>query len=397
MSLRGHVDQVTRHTVTGWAFNEDAPETAVKVIISVNGLAVGGVLADRFREDLTTLGEGLTGKYGFQYSFDPSLSLFLENEVEVTFQQTARLLPEGRKSLRTLANTSPRSGSPVPILVTAMGRSGTSLLMNRLASHEDVVVAGEFPFEIKMLSYYSLAFRTLVSEGERDRSTDPDTMASEAARFGIGFNPFNHPDYSSVIGNQALHDDFFLGEAPAIIGEGFKHIILRYYDLVRIKSGKTSQKFLAEKIHPDLTSRLGPRFLFGAVKEIVLIRDPRDLLCSFDSHWKFSGDRAIESIAYTMDAMAAICQEQRDDVIVVKFEDLVLRQPDTLGTIASFLEVNGKLDGDISGDASRFESHGTTQTPEASVGRWKRDLPEELLGKCLPKFSKYLALFDYEF
>jgi hypothetical protein len=396
MSLRGHVDQVTHHTVTGWAFNEDAPETAVEIIISVNGLGVGGVLANRFREDLMALGEASTGKYGFQYSFDPSLSLFLENEVEVTFQRTAHLLPNGRKSLRTLANTSPRSGPPLPILVTSMGRSGTSLLMNRLASHKDVVVAGEFPFEIKMLSYYSLAFRTLVSEGERDRSTDPDTMASEVARFGIGFNPFNHPDYSSVLGNQGLHDDFFLGEVPANIGEGFKHIILRYYDLVRVKSGKISTKFLAEKIHPDVTSRLVPRFLFGTVKEIVLIRDPRDLLCSFDSHWKFSGDQAIESIANTMDAMAAICQEHRDDVIVVKFEDLILRQGDTLESIASFLEVDGKLDGDISDDASRFESHGTTQTPEASVGRWKRDLPEELLGKCLPKFSNYLTRFGYE-
>lgn len=396
MSLRGHVDQVTHHTVTGWAFNQDAPDTAVEIIISVNGLAVGGVLADRFREDLMTLGAASTGKYGFQYSFDPSLSLFLENEVDVTFKRTARLLPNGSKSLRALANKSPRSGSPVPILVTAIGRSGTSLLMSRLASHKDVVVAGEFPFEIKMFSYYSLAFRTLVSEGELDRSTNPDLMASEATRFSIGFNPFNHPDYKSVLGDQALHDDFFLGEVPAIIGEGFRHIILRYYDLVRISSRKISAKFLAEKIHPDSTSRLVPRFLFGAVKEIVLIRDPRDLLCSFDSFWKFSGAQAIESIANTMNAMSILCQEQRDDVIVVKFEDLILRQSETLESIASFLEVDGKLDGDISDDPSRFKTHGTTLAPEASIGRWKRDLPEELLEKCLPKFSNCLTQFGYE-
>lgn len=209
MSLRGYVDQVTHHTVTGWAFDDHAPETAVEIIISVNGSAVGGVVADRFREDLMNLGEGSTGKYGFQFSFDPSLSPFIENEVEVTFKQTAVRLPKGEKSLRRLTRISPRARTPVPILVTAMGRSGTSLLMNRLASHADIAVAGEFPYEIKMLSYYSLAFRTLVSEGERDRSTDPDKMASEAERFSIGFNPFNHPNYGFVLGNQTLHDDFF--------------------------------------------------------------------------------------------------------------------------------------------------------------------------------------------
>jgi Sulfotransferase family len=396
MSLRGYVDQVTHYTVTGWAFDEDAPEITIHVIISVDGLAVGGAPANRFREDLTNLYSGSTGKHGFQFSFDPSLSPFKENAVEVTFEQIAQLLPNGKKSLRRLVSISPRSQSPVPILITAMGRSGTSLLMNRLASCEDIVVAGEFPFEIKMLSYYSLALRTLVSEGERDRSTDPDKMASESERFGIGFNPFNHPDFMSVLGDQALHSDFFLGRVPTIIGEAFRDIILGYYDLVRIRTRKPRMRYIAEKILPDLTSRLVPRFLFGSVKEIVLIRDPRDLLCSFDSYWKFSGDQAIDSIASTMRAMAAIRQENRDDAIFVKFEDLVLRQPDTLQSVASFLGVDDKLDSDVSDDANRFKSHGTSQTPEASIGRWKRDLPQEQLEKCLPRFSKYLALFAYE-
>jgi hypothetical protein len=183
---------------------------------------------------------------------------------------------------------------------------------------------------------------------------------------------------------------------PAIIGQGFKEAILRYYDLARIRSKKIRTRYIAEKIHPDMTSRLVPRFLFGAVKEIVLIRDPRDLLCSFESYWKFSGDLAIESIANTMDAMAAIRQEQRDDLIVVKFEDLVLQTTTTLGQIASFLEVDGGLDSNILNDAFRFKGHGTTESPEASIGRWKRDLKESQIEQCLPKFAGYLKTFDYE-
>src|ERR1017187_9251530 len=111
MSLRGYVDHVTHYTVRGWAFDEDAADTAVNVIISVDGLAVGGAVANRFREDLTTLNEGSTGKYGFQFSFDPSLSPFGEYTVEVTFEQIAQPIPNGKKSLQRLASLSPRSQS----------------------------------------------------------------------------------------------------------------------------------------------------------------------------------------------------------------------------------------------------------------------------------------------
>src|ERR1700722_272524 len=261
MSLRGHVDQVTHYTVTGWALDEDAPEIPLNVIISVDGSPVGGAVANRFRKDLTNLHDGATGKYAFEFSFDPSLSPFREYAVEVTFERIAQPLPNGKMSLQGLAPLPTRPESPVPILVTAMGRSGTSLLMNRLAPCEDIVVAGEFPFEIKMLSYYSLALRTLVSQGERERSTDPDKMASEAERFRIGFNPFNHPDCRRVLGGQA-HEEFFLDTVPAIMGEAFRDTIIKYYDLVSIRTRKLRTRYIAEKILPDMTSRLVPRFLF---------------------------------------------------------------------------------------------------------------------------------------
>jgi Sulfotransferase family len=396
MSLRGHVDQVTHYTISGWALDEDAPEKALNVIISIDGAAVGGAVANRFRKDLTSVHEGSTGNHAFEFSFDPSLSLFRDYAVEVTFERIAQPLPNGKKSLRGLAPLLARPESLIPILVTAMGRSGTSVLMNRLASCEDITVAGEFPFEIKMLSYYSLALRTLVSEGERERSTDPDKMASEAERFRIGFNPFNHPNCRRVLGGPALHDEFFLETVPAIIGEAFRDTITKYYDRIRLRTRKPRARYIAEKILPDTTSRLVPRFLFGGVKEIVLVRDPRDLLCSFDSYWKFSGDDAIHSIASTMRALAAIRQERRDDTIIVKFEDLVLRQAETLKSIAAFLGVDGKLDRDISSDGARFINHGTARSPEASIGRWKSDLSAEQIERCLPKFGKYLALFGYE-
>ncbi len=75
----------------------------------------------------------------------------------------------------------------------------------------------------------------------------------------------------------------------------------------------------------------------------------------------------------------------------------MLRQAETLKSIAAFLEVDGKLDRDIfQSDGARFVNHGTASSPEASIGRWKTDLSAEQIERCLPKFGKYLALFGYE-
>jgi hypothetical protein len=102
MRLRGHVDQITRYKVSGWAFDDDAPESGVEVIVSVNDLPICEVVADRYREDLRALGVGSTGNSGFSYTFEPPLPIFEVSLVTVTFKRNNRLLGLGSKSLPSL-------------------------------------------------------------------------------------------------------------------------------------------------------------------------------------------------------------------------------------------------------------------------------------------------------
>jgi Sulfotransferase family len=395
--LRGYVDQVTHHAVTGWAVDEESPASAVEVIVSVNGKPISGATGNRYREDLRHVCAAATAKYGFECPLSPSLSPFVDNSVEVTFQSTARPLDNGQRVLSGLRRSSQFAPKgPLPILVSAIGRSGTSHLMSKLAAHPKIGVAGKFPYEVKMLSYYSLAFRTLTLPGERERSTNPDDMASEENRFYIGFNPFNHPDFQSVLARPAVFREFFSRTVPERISDGFCALLHSFYELVGTATNKRKLKYFAEKTHPDITSRLAPRYMFGAAKEILLVRDPRDLLCSFSSFWRQPDAEAISSIAQTMCEMTSIYHERRDDVLMVKFEDLVLDESDTLSRISTFLELDTPFESGRAKDAAVFETHATVASPQAAIGRWRKDLSSAQIEECLSSFAVSLDAFGYD-
>jgi hypothetical protein len=395
VALRGHVDQVTHHYVSGWAYQNSNPTEAVTIVVKVNGESVGAARANAFREDLKALGPEATGKYGFQFNFDPSLSLFADHEIEVKFDAASESLANGRQVLPGISATPVPLVRSVPILISALGRSGTSLLMSRLAVHSDITIAGSFPYETKMLSYFSLALRTLISEGDREQSTNPDTMSSEEERFHIGFNPFNHPEFSTALGGQPEHEQFFHQYLPMALGERFRDVILEYYEFVRVANKKLKVRYFAEKVNLDITSRTAPRFMFGMVKEILLIRDPRDVLCSAVDYWGVPVEQAIETIANASETVAGICDENRKDTMLVRYEDLVMREEETLQAIATFLDLERIHARSKEFDSQAFSRHATSAAPYKSVGRWKEDLTEDLIRKSEGRFVRTLEYFHY--
>ena len=169
MSLDGFVDEMSRDVVSGWAIDTDRPDQTVAVKVSVNGRVkktvstsisrpnVGEGMKARIKPELH---HAITGSYGFALTFDPPLSIFQEQLLEVRFAATDELLWDGSKKLGI-----PTSGNGKfsPLLVTGIGRYGSTLLMQRLARHPGIVVADRYPFEIKLISYYARAYQVLAS------------------------------------------------------------------------------------------------------------------------------------------------------------------------------------------------------------------------------------------
>lgn len=64
MTMRGSIDVLSHRRIVGWAWEMDAPDVPVAILVAVDRRVLGRCRADLFREDLAIEGIG-TGRCGF--------------------------------------------------------------------------------------------------------------------------------------------------------------------------------------------------------------------------------------------------------------------------------------------------------------------------------------------
>jgi hypothetical protein len=92
--------------------------------------------------------------------------------------------------------------------------------------------------------------------------------------------------------------------------------------------------------------------------------------------------------------LVSIHGEQRPDIHMLRYEDLVRGDAACLAALSAFL---GTTVADAPAeDAKRvFSAHATSQSPSASVGRWRSDLPEPIKARATHEWTRLLTLFGY--
>ena len=164
---------------------------------------------------------------------------------------------------------------PRPILISSLGRSGSTVLANSIGLHPEVSLIGGYPFEYRFFSYCLHATYVLTSPGNQDFSMGPDSF-EKVNLFNTGFNPYNCREFDRQLENNELrnfyetsfcHDtiEYFMLQAKAAIEKATsgKSTAIAFIE----KSAGTNLCNLAENIFPNL-------------REIVLIRDFWDMALS---------------------------------------------------------------------------------------------------------------------
>jgi hypothetical protein len=395
MELTGHVDEISRSRVEGWVFDSEHPGEPVSVSIFVNGIHRGSCLASRPRPDLRqSVDERIPVACGFHFAFDPPLSAFSEHRVEAVETWSSRPLSNGSSVLPRPLRSGGGSGR-IPILVTSTGRSGSTMLMSELARHKDIVIGDRYPYEIKQIAYHAAAFRALVADADRTRSTHPDTMLAPTMRHIIGGNPYNMAGFYDLGTSGGQLRDYYQSVVPSGYASLYRTLILEFYASLAAGQHKPSAPFFAEKGDIDEAALQGARLFFDEVKEIIILRDPRDMLCSAIAFWKLPPDEALGMLCTTFPRLVQVAHHAGPDTIVVRYEDLI-RDPVAIRRAMSdflgidLLEVTA-TDGDNSPGA-----HRTSQNADASIGRWRRDLTPEQIDACERAFGPGMREFDYE-
>jgi hypothetical protein len=94
-------------------------------------------------------------------------------------------------------------------------------------------------------------------------------------------------------------------------------------------------------------------------------------------------------------------RERGDAMSLVRYEDLVRDPISTLPPLLASLgldaapEMVSRLIAAAAPDAPELRGHGTASSPDASIGRWRHDLPPELLVAVEETFGDLLQEFGY--
>lgn len=295
-----------------------------------------------------------------------------------------------------------------PLFVTTLGRAGSSWLMLLLAQHPQLVAYLPFRFEPRVTSYW-IALTTALAEPRSYLQTIDPRLS--AGHWWLGDHA--RPTRVAIQGERRVPE--WLGGANVDAIAGFAQSqIDSFYSEAADSIGRSSARFFVEKRFPNaLNDRLSAE-LYPASKEIVLVRDLRDVACSSLSYGTREGAQSFGRELAASDeeylevlrgyglCILEAWRERGDSSLLVRYEDLIRDPQGQLKRIFAYVGIDCSpatiaevISGAEGSETRGQEMHRTSASPAASVGRWRHDMPETLKQAARESLDDLLDAFGY--
>ena len=157
------------------------------------------------------------------------------------------------------------------------------------------------------------------------------------------------------------------------------------------------------------------RELYDGPKEVFLIRDYRDIVCSvlafnekrgvdaFGRRHVSSDEEFVRSyLGLEAQLMLDAWRQRGDSGFLLRYEDLVLNPVDAVAPLLDFVGLDADraviermLERASANRPDRQLDHRTSSEPADSIGRWRRDLSPQLQDVCEQAFGNVLREFGY--
>jgi hypothetical protein len=294
-----------------------------------------------------------------------------------------------------------------PLVLTTLGRTGSTAVVRMLAAHPEVLAYRPFEYEPRVATYWMDVFRALSDPAAYRRQLAPTGTIDGAWWLGQSTplpRPINDP------GLEPWLDTTAIGELAAVAQERIE----RLYTEVAAAQGRPHASFFVEKYRADLVPELMLELYPGA-REVMLVRDFRDMIASMFAYNEkrgrqgFRRDRAASDRDYVLNdvgvsvaALAEAWRSRAGRAHLLRYEDLMLRPEDTVRSLLAHLGLDAgpsALDamvGSLFDRDSGSEGHRTVLDPRESIGRWRRDLSDEVAAACAEALGPSLETFGYE-
>lgn len=306
-----------------------------------------------------------------------------------------------------------------PLMVTCLGRTGSTWVMKLLTAHPQVVVYRRFPYESAPGKYWLHMLKVLSDPGNLVESAYPDSFHNDL--WWVGQNPYHD---ESIYERPSL--GYLIGRAYV---ERLASFCLRsiedwYMTVAQTQEQKAPRYFAEKHMRPNYLPVLAWELYPGA-KEIFLVRDFRDVACSilaFDRRRGFSGfgrpegatdEEYLRGPLHEMAThLGKSWESRREKGHLLRYEDLVFKPKETLTALVEYLELDASdatvdrmlevgaqgvavLPGTSIAPEEFVNGHRTTDDLKSSIGRWKREGDDEFRALCNEVFSEPLSVFGY--
>jgi hypothetical protein len=294
-----------------------------------------------------------------------------------------------------------------PLLVTSLGRTGTTLLMSLLSAHPAIVAHRTHPYEIFPARYWLHLLRVLAEPADHTHSSHPSSFTEDIWR--VGYNPFHTAPVTHAPELANLFGRSYVERLARFCQESIDDF---YRATAALQEQQPDAEFFVEKFQPDGLPRLAWD-LYPEMKEIVLVRDFRDLICSVFAFNEKRGTVDFGRDGFESDAdyvryvgrrakqLLDAAMSRRDRAELVRYEDLATDPEGTLARVLPYLGVDDDRATVQTMVRAAFDhpataQHRTSSTVDESIGRWKSDLPESLHPVVGESLDPVLAELGYE-
>ena len=387
----------------GWVLGKDSPVAAVEVL--QDGRPVLRIPVQDQREDVATAFpdapgaatggfSGVVGALRLRRQFELILRGVFEDGTTVPLATVSG----GRTPLQLTPTPGPR-----PLIVTTLGRTGSTWCVWMLQSHPAIVAHSPFENDARVGAYWMSVLQTLSDPTSYLRQVFPGDVTENDWWAGY------EADIPSRINDRALGG--WLADTRVYeLALSCRERIDSFYGFLAEQQGKEAayyvEKFLPWQIDADLLRELYP----GAA-EVVLVRDLRDVLCSilafnrkrgyqaFGRELAGSDDEFIDSVRRSGEALLGHLRTEGRKVHLVRYEDLIREPVATLEPLLEHLGLDPAAAPEMVERAAistaAMDHHMTAPSAASSIGRWRTELDADLADRCDAILAPVVADFGY--
>jgi hypothetical protein len=294
-----------------------------------------------------------------------------------------------------------------PLIVTTLGRTGSMMLIRMLEAHPEILVYRPYRYEQRVASYWIEVMLALSEPASYFRQIAPAGSLDDRT-WWLGEGGTTPP------GLRDERIERWMGfEAVRELAEVSQARIERLYEQVgRREREDRKPAYFAEKCSLGLSHLVWE--LYPRAREVFLVRDFRDMVCSIIAFNRKRGVKGfgreaaesdrdyVESLTGWAANLKRSFEQRSGRSMLVRYEDLVLDPAPALRALLEYVGVDhgeqvvaGMLEA-VAEELPALAQHPTAADPRSSIGRWREELTGELLEACERAFGPALEAFGYE-